>query len=141
MDHEEVRAELERIKVRGKLSRKDFAELRRLFGARFTSAWRLVKRKSVKKYVFKPSGRVQWIVVGNARDYLIYEEAPYCHCEDFYLSIMNGKAKACKHLIAQKLASQLNLYNVEEEDDDNYFRLLEEWRKVETRSTLQLKYA
>ncbi|MGB9672265.1 MAG: hypothetical protein ACPLZY_03875, partial [Candidatus Norongarragalinales archaeon] len=33
---------------------------------------------SCKKYVFKPSGRVQWIFAGNSRDYLIYEVAPYC---------------------------------------------------------------
>jgi len=135
--HEEVMAELGRIKVHGKLSMGDFTELRRLFGARFTAAWRLVRRGSVKKYVFKPSGRIQWIVVGDTRDYLIYEEAPYCHCEDFYISIMGGKAKACKHLIAQKLASQLGLYSVEAEHDGSYFRLLDEWRKVDARPAKQ----
>lgn len=131
MDHEEVQAELERIRVSCKLSRRELAELRRHFGARLTAAWRLVKQGRVKKYVFKPSGRVQWIVAGNARDYLIYEHAPYCHCSSFYLSIMGGKAKACKHLIAQRLASQLGLYELVEENDENYPKLLEEWRQVE----------
>lgn len=130
MSHENVMAELEKINVREKLSKKDFAELRRMFGARFTAAWKIVKEKRVKKYVFSPSNRVRWIVVGNTTDHLIYEKAPYCHCEDFYHSIMDGKAKACKHLIAQRLACLLNLYTIEEEDDSNYASLFEEWRKT-----------
>ncbi len=134
MDGGRTLAELERIDGvvgEGKLSKEGMAKLRETFGARFTAALRLVRRGCVKKYVFKPSGRVRWIVVGNEREYLIYDRAPYCHCDDFYLSVMNGSAKACKHLIAQRLASQLGLYEVEEESDEKYVRLLEEWRKVD----------
>lgn len=128
MSSAEVQAELERVRVEGRLTKAKAAELHRAFGARFTAAWRLVCEGKVKKYVFKPSGRVQWIVVGNSRDYLIYEAAPYCHCEDFYIHVISGKARACKHLIAQRLASQLGLYSVVEESDENYGRLFEEWR-------------
>lgn len=130
-NHSDVLSELEKINVSGTLSRADMAELRRLFGARFTAAWKLVKQGRVKKYVFKPSGRVQWIVVGNKKDYLIYEAAPYCHCTDFYQAVIDGRAKACKHLVAQRLATQLGLFVIQEESDEHYFKLLEEWRIVE----------
>jgi len=128
--YSQVLAELERVKVQGKITRRKADELRRAFGARFTAAWRLVKEGRVKKYVFKPSGRTQWIVVGNEGDYLMYEASGYCHCMDFYTSIMEGEAKACKHLIAQRLASQLGLYAVVEEEDENYESLMEEWRRT-----------
>jgi predicted nucleic acid-binding Zn finger protein len=130
--YSQVLAELENVKVEGRISRQKADELRRAFGARFTAAWKLVREGRVKKYVFKPSGKVQWIVVGNERDYLIYEASGYCHCKGFYISIMDGKAKACKHLIAQKLACELGLYAVVEEEDENYGSLMEEWRKTES---------
>jgi predicted nucleic acid-binding Zn finger protein len=122
-----VLAELDRIRLNGKVARRDMAELRRVFGARFTGAWGLIREGRVKKYVFKPSGRVQWIVAGKERDYLIYEASGYCHCRDFYMAIMDGKAKACKHLIAQRIASQTGLYSIVVEDDENRAGLLEEW--------------
>ena len=128
----QVLAELEKLKIEGGISRRKMGELRRAFGARFTAAWKLVKEGRVKKYVFKPSGKVQWIVVGRERDYIIYEASGYCHCEDFYMSIMEGKAKACKHLIAQRLACELGLYEVVEESDQKRERLMVEWRKVES---------
>ena len=128
----QVLAELEKLKIEGGISRRKMGELRRAFGARFTAAWKLVKERRVKKYVFKPSGKVQWIVVGRERDYIIYEASGYCHCEDFYMSIMEGKAKACKHLIAQRLACELGLYEVVEESDQKRERLMVEWRKVES---------
>ena len=128
----QVLAELEKLKIEGGISRRKMGELRRAFGARFTAAWKLVKEGRVKKYVFKPSGKVQWIVVGRERDYIIYEASGYCHCEDFYMSIMEGKAKACKHLIAQRLARELGLYEVVEESDQKRERLMVEWRKVES---------
>jgi predicted nucleic acid-binding Zn finger protein len=130
--YSQVLAELEKLKVQGRISRRKMGELRRAFGARFTAAWKLVKEGRVKKYVFKPSGKAQWIVVGRERDYLIYEASGYCHCKDSYMSIMEGKAKACKHLIAQKLACELGLYEVVEEEDEKYGSLMEEWGKTES---------
>jgi predicted nucleic acid-binding Zn finger protein len=130
--YSQVLAELEKVKVEGGISRRKTDELRRTFGARFTAAWKLVREGRVKKYVFKPSGKAQWIVVGRERDYLIYEASGYCHCEGFYMSIMEGKAKACKHLIAQKLACELGLYEVVEEEDEKYGSLMEEWGKTES---------
>jgi predicted nucleic acid-binding Zn finger protein len=136
--YSQVLAELENVKVEGRISRRKTDELRRAFGARFTAAWKLVKEGRVKKYVFKPSGKVQWIVVGRERDYIIYEASGYCSCDDFYMSIMEGRAKACKHLIAQRLACELGLYEVVEEEDKKYGSLMEEWRKVERLQNLPL---
>ena len=136
--YSQVLAELEKVKVGERISRRKADELRRAFGARFTAAWKLVKEGRVKKYVFKPSGKVQWIVVGRERDYIIYEASGYCSCDDFYMSIMEGRAKACKHLIAQRLACELGLYEVVEEEDKKYGSLMEEWRKVERPQNLPL---
>jgi len=130
--YSQVLAELENVKVEGRISRRKTDELCRAFGARFTAAWKLVKEGRVKKYVFKPSGKVQWIVVGRERDYIIYEASGYCSCDDFYMSIMEGRAKACKHLMAQKLACELGLYEVVEEEDEKYGSLMEEWGKTES---------
>lgn len=106
------------------------SEAFRLFGSRGFEAWQLVKDRRVKKYVFKPSGRVQWIVVGNGRDYLIYEAVAFCSCDDFYQAVMDGEASVCKHLIAWRLAVNLKMFEVIMESDENYYVRLEEWSKV-----------
>ena len=62
----------------------------------------LVKDGRVKKYIFKPSGRVVWIVVGKRRDYIVMPSADFCSCEDFYFQF--NKGHLCYHIIAQKLA-------------------------------------
>lgn len=120
--------ELAEIKLGSKVSRKDMAELYRRFGSRFAEAWRLVKEKSVKKYVFKPSGLVRWVVVGEGKEYLVYGDVGYCSCDDFFFAVMNNEAKACKHLIAHRIASALGLFDVFEEPDEMLPKLLEEWR-------------
>jgi predicted nucleic acid-binding Zn finger protein len=106
------------------------SEALRVFGDRGFEAWQLVKDGRVKKYVFVPSGRVQWVVVGDGRDYLIYDVVGYCHCEDFYMAVMRGEAFACKHLVAWKMAVNLNLFETILEGDENYHVRLEEWKKI-----------
>lgn len=106
------------------------SEALRLFGERGFEGWQLVKDLRVKKYVFLPSGRVQWVVVGDGRDYLIYEVAGYCHCLDFYHAVMSDEAELCKHLIAWKMAVNLNLFETIEESDENIYVRLEEWKKI-----------
>ena len=58
-------------KAEDKLSGKNLTDLYDLFGQRFTKALEALKENRVKKYVFKPSNRTVWIVVGRERDYLI----------------------------------------------------------------------
>jgi len=92
-NHRDVLAELEKVRVGGKLTRREAAELRRLFGSRFTAALKLALQGRVKKYVFKPSGHIQWVVAGNKQDYIIYPHAPGGLCE---LEIKNGRVVAVK---------------------------------------------
>jgi len=114
----------------GRITGKDLNQLSIAFGSRFTKAWEALQEKRVKKYVFKPSGRIVWIVVGRERDYLIMPAAEFCTCNDFYFRVMDGEVHLCYHLIAQKIASTLNRFDELEENDDLYNSLTEEWRKV-----------
>jgi predicted nucleic acid-binding Zn finger protein len=83
----------------------------------------------VKKYAFKPSGRVVWIVVGKERDYLIMAQAEFCTCDDFYFRVLDRQVHLCYHLIAQKIAQVLDWYDAIEERDDLYDSLMKEWKK------------
>jgi len=109
----------------------DPVELCRLHGYRFNKAWETLKEDRVKKYVFSPSGRVVWIVVGRDREYLIYHVVGYCSCDDFYFSVIDGKVPLCHHLIARKLAEVLGRFEVVEQSDELYSSHLKEWTSVE----------
>jgi predicted nucleic acid-binding Zn finger protein len=105
-------------------------QLTEALGSRFTKAWEAVQEERVKKYVFSPSGRTVWIVVGREREYQIMPAAAFCSCDDFYFRVMDREANICYHLIAQKLAEALELYDKIEEEDRLYDCLMEEWKKV-----------
>jgi predicted nucleic acid-binding Zn finger protein len=117
-------------KAEEKLSGKSLTELYDLFGQRFTKALGALKENRVKKYVFKPSGRTAWIVVGRERDYLIMPEAEFCMCDDFYFRVLDKKIHLCYHLIAQKIARNLSWYETIREDDKLYESLMNEWKKA-----------
>ncbi len=114
----------------GRITGKDLNQLSIAFGLRFTRAWEALQEKRVKKYVFKPSGRIVWIVVGRERDYLTMPAAEFCSCDDFYFRVMDEEVHLCYHLIAQKIAAALKWFDELEENDDLYNSLTEEWRKV-----------
>jgi len=118
----------EDVKGLGKLTDEHLAELMMLFGQRFQKAWRAVKNGMVKKYTFKPSGRVVWIVVGKERDYLVMPDVMFCSCDDFYYHVMGRKTYLCYHLIGQKIAEALGQYDEIEETDDMYDFLMSEWK-------------
>jgi predicted nucleic acid-binding Zn finger protein len=117
-------------KAEGKLSGKNLTELYELFGQRFTKALDALKENRVKKYIFKPSGRTVWIVIGKERDYLIMPEAEFCTCDDFYFRVLDRKIHLCYHLIAQKIARNLAWYETLEETDELYKSLMNEWKKA-----------
>lgn len=117
-------------KAEGRLTGKNLTKLYEVFGQRFTRAFEALKENRVKKYVFKPSGRIVWIVVGKERDYLIMPEAEFCMCDDFYFRVLDRKVHLCYHLIAQKLAKNLNWYENIEEHDELYDSLMDEWKKA-----------
>ena len=121
---------LENVKRNGKLTGEDIGKLYSLFGKRFLKAWKAVREGQVKKYVFNPSKRVIWIVVGKNRDYLIFPAAEFCTCDDFYFRVMDKEAHLCYHLIAQKLAEALGWFDQIDESDELYETLMNEWKNV-----------
>ncbi len=120
-------------KAAGKLSGTDITELYELFGARFTKALDALKEGRVKKYIFHPSERIVWIVVGRERDYLIMPEAEFCTCDDFYFRVLDKKVHMCYHLLTQKIAHNLGWFETIEEHDESYDMLMNEWKKADTK--------
>ena len=112
------------------ITEQQLTELSEAFGLRFTKAWDTIQQERVKKYVFKPSGRIIWIVVGREREYQIIPTAGFCSCDDFYFRVMDRETNICYHLIAQKLADALTLYDKIEEEDRLFECLMDEWKKV-----------
>ena len=113
-----------------KLNDDHLSQLSKIFGRRFSNVNKVLEDKRVKKYVFQPSGRVVWIVVGRERDYQVIPEVDFCTCDDFYFRVIEYKAIMCYHLIAQKLSQALDLYDLIEEVDELYETLMKEWREV-----------
>jgi predicted nucleic acid-binding Zn finger protein len=119
-------------KKEDKLSGKNLTDLYDLFGHRFTKALDALKENRVKKYVFKPSTRIVWIVVGRERDYLLMPQAEFCTCDDFYFRVLDKQIHLCYHLIAQKIANNLNWYEVINENDELHDSLMSEWKTPTT---------
>jgi len=114
----------------GRITGERLTRLSIAFGTRFTKAWEALKEKRVKKYLFMPSERKVWIVVGRERDYLIMPAAEFCSCDDFYFRVMDGEVHLCYHLIAQKIAVALKWYDKIEESDELYDSLTKEWGEI-----------
>ena len=117
-------------KVSGRITGGQLTQLSEAVGSRFEKAWEAVKEGRIKKYVFEPSGRTVWIVVGKAREYRVLPDADFCSCDDFYFRVMDMEVHLCYHLIAQKLAEALKRYDLVKERDELYNPLMDEWRKV-----------
>ena len=117
-------------KTEGKLTGKNLTQLYEIFGQRFIKAFEALKENRVKKYVFRPSGRIVWIVVGKERDYLLMPRAEFCTCDDFYFRVLDKEVHLCYHLIAQKIANTLSWYETIEECDELYGSLMNEWKKA-----------
>jgi predicted nucleic acid-binding Zn finger protein len=124
VDYRDVLKALERVREL------DFIQLIMDFGERGEKAWELLRENRIKRYTFKPSGRIVWIVVGRGGDHLIYPAVGYCGCDDFYFSVMEGNALVCQHLIAQRLAEKLGWFETVEEGDDFFDVLMEDWRAL-----------
>jgi predicted nucleic acid-binding Zn finger protein len=114
----------------GEITDQHLIQLSDAFGSRFIKAWEAVQKDRVKKYIFSPSGRIVWVVVGREREYQIMPVAGFCSCDDFYFRVMDRETNICYHLIAQKLADTLNQYDKIDEEDRLYDCLMDEWKKV-----------
>jgi predicted nucleic acid-binding Zn finger protein len=114
----------------GQITDEQLTELSAAFSSRFRKAWEALREKRVKRYIFRPSNRIVWIVVGRERDYLIMPAAEFCSCDDFYFRVMDGEIHLCYHLIAQKIAAALKWYDELGESDELYGSLISEWKQV-----------
>lgn len=124
---DEVCGEIERSK---RLSDNQKVRLRVVFGRRLENALEALEEGVVKKYVFEPSGRVVWVVVGKERDYQVIPVAKYCSCDDFYFHVIEGIAPLCYHVLAQRLAESLGNFELIVDSDNLYDTLVGEWRFI-----------
>ena len=119
------------VKEEGKISETHVSRLSNVFGQRSNKALEALNEIRIKKYIFQPSGRVVWIVVGKNRDYLVMPEIDYCSCYDFYFQFDRGHV--CYHIIAQKLAEAIDMFDKFEDDDRLFNVLIEEWKAPDQR--------
>jgi predicted nucleic acid-binding Zn finger protein len=119
----------ENVRAVGKVSEEHLTMLSAAFGQRLARALEALREGRIKKYVFQPSGRIVWIVVGRKRDYLVMPAADYCSCSDFYFLFHQGHV--CYHIIAQKLAEATKQFDLFEDEDQFFDILIKEWRAPE----------
>lgn len=119
-----------KAKIQGKLTDNQLMNLSKTLGSRFEKALETINEYRIKKYVFKPSDRIVWIVVGREREYQIMPAAGFCSCDDFYFRVMDKETNICYHLIAQKIGETLEKFDLIEEEDRLYDCLMEEWKKA-----------
>jgi predicted nucleic acid-binding Zn finger protein len=118
----------EDIASSGKLTDTQKAKLTEQFGDRFKNALELVEKRKVKRFGFRPSGRIIWAVKGRKGVYQVIPETNFCNCDDYYFRVMDGKRALCYHIIAQKIASALGRFETSELKDAQYGRITQQWR-------------
>lgn len=121
---------LEKLKKEGKITANLMREFENLLGERFRKALTAVKEGAVKRFIFCPSLREVWIVVGRNREYEVIPRI-YCNCEDFYINaIARRKIDLCYHLLAQAIAEALGEYSTYLVSDEFYEYFMKEWNKI-----------
>lgn len=84
-----------------------------------------VESLGVKLHRFEPSGRTIWTVVGRQCDFLVdfdpqYQRRFYCACNDFYFRVLSTKVPECYHILACKIASEEQMYEVINFSDEEF---------------------
>jgi len=105
------------------------SKLSALFPSRFEMARQATEKGGVRKYVFRPSNRVVWTVLGRRSEYEILPTVSFCSCDDFFFNVLQGKVFLCYHLLAQRLAVALDGVEELEKPDDAYEPLMAQWRR------------
>jgi len=106
----------ESIKKKSKIDNEYIEFLEKLFPNRSEKILEVVNR-GITRYVYKPSNRIIWTVMGQEEEHLIYPKL-YCSCKSFYKEVViNRSKKSCKHIIAQVISEALNKYHEVELED------------------------
>ena len=116
------------LRSSGEITRTQWDRLKTKLGERFIKAWQLIEQKRIKKYVFEPSNRIIWVAVGTKSEYQILPKSGYCDCSDFYFRVVDEEISFCYHLLSQRLAESLNVFDEVHESDEFYNELIKEWR-------------
>lgn len=125
------------LKSRHELSTRLREMLLKKFGERFTNGWELAKSRKVRRYEFKPSGRVVWAVQGRKSEYQVIPDIPFCYCDDYYFRVMDKKRGLCYHIIAQRVAEALNQFEKISRKDSQYSNITDRWRAKEAIEELE----
>jgi len=119
------------LKTRRRLTGVLREHLEKAFGERFTNGWELARSRKVRRYEFRPSGRVLWVVEGRTSEYQVMPDIPFCYCDDYYFRVMDKKRGLCYHIIAQRIAEALNKFERIAENDSQYSKITDRWRAKE----------
>jgi predicted nucleic acid-binding Zn finger protein len=122
------------LKSAGKLSEHLKDALLKTFGERFTNGWELANSRKVRRYEFKPSGRVVWAVQGRKGEYQVMPDIPFCYCDDYYFRVMDKKRGLCYHIIAQRVAETRKQFVKIPKKDAQYSTITHRWRAKEKHS-------
>jgi len=122
------------LKSAGKVSDCLKESLLKAFGERYTNGWQLANSRKVRRYEFKPSGRVVWAVQGRKGQYQVMPDIPFCYCDDYYFRVMDKKRGLCYHIIAQRIAEALNQFTKISKRDAQYSTVAYRWRAKEKAS-------
>ena len=119
------------LKSRHVLSSELKDRLLRTFGDRLTNGLKLANSRRVRRYEFKPSRRVVWVVKGRTNEYQIIPDLPFCYCDDYYFRVMDRKRGLCYHIVAQRIAEALNQFQTVHKRDLQYSTITDRWRAKE----------
>jgi predicted nucleic acid-binding Zn finger protein len=111
------------------ITEKQKKRMMKTFGTRFEKAYQTILDRKVKKYIFKPSEKQVWIVIGKGNIYQILPSVNFCSCNDFYFRVIGQEIFLCKHLIAQKLADALEKYVVIVKNEKEFESLMMKLRE------------
>lgn len=131
LEKEMMEEAYEELESRGKLSTRLRERLEKTFGERFTNGWKLANSRRVRRYEFRPSSRVVWVVQGRKSKYQVMPDIPFCYCDDYYFRVMDKKRGLCYHIIAQHIAEALNKFEKISKRDSQYSSITDRWRAKE----------
>jgi predicted nucleic acid-binding Zn finger protein len=81
-------------------------------------------KRGVTKYIFTPSNRAMWTVMGEKQEHLVYPML-FCSCQDFYKSVVIlRKRNFCKHILAQVIIEAFGTFKEKTLEDSNFKELL-----------------
>jgi predicted nucleic acid-binding Zn finger protein len=119
-----------------KISKEQKNKMEETFGSRFDNAYKTLLNQKVRKYIFSPSEKEVWVVIGKGGNYQILPSVNYCSCNDFYFRVIGQEIFLCYHLIAQKLADALDQYVIIEKEEEAFESLMEELRESPRRKNV-----